>query len=179
MVTDAQRHKDMGTDTGNHRGHKVIYNLIFFMFCVKQFKAHHDYCHQRRSKAVFDTASKEHCKSPCSQHAAQKMQPHRLFGPSQNLVKLLAELDNVRLVDTDIPAQIVEIIQTIKIGLIANQSSDMGQDSAVRRFHRHLNIGSDDKHIYPLCAVTFTHAQNAVLHAADLRAAADHLFSNI
>jgi hypothetical protein len=103
----------------------------------------------------------------------------RLFFPVQHLLELCSKSLFIRSFGAYISGKVIEIIQTVKIDIVAYHAPYMSYDTPVRCLQRHLQVGRYDEHVDTVGAVAFTHAVDAVLHPVYLRAADHHLFANI
>ena len=134
---------------------------------------------QRGCRAVEQLSAEEYREPARDENCRYVFHPYGIDLPIHDAVKFLVELCKGRRFCADIPRQVIQIIQSVKIDIISDNSANLREDFSVRRFHRHLNIGGNDKDIDTVAAIRPAHALYTVLHAADLRAGHQHFLGNI
>ena len=161
------------------RYHKIRRKQIMIPFAQRVQKPDDRDADQRGCRAVEQLPAEEYREPARDENCRYVFHPYGIDLPIHDAVKFLVELCKGRRFRADIPRQVIQIIQPVKIDIISDNPANLREDFSVRSFHRHLNIGGNDKDIDTVAAIRPAHALYTVLHAADLRAGHQHFLGNI
>ena len=161
------------------RQDQVIDQKVALPFSQPVPHKHDHQGHQRRYQSVHKPTAKEHRKPGPAHDPGRIGQNKRLLLPVHDLQKLLMKLIRVRCILTDIPGQIIQIIQAVVIDPRRFNMPDLGQELSIRRLHCNLNITGNRKHIISFESVAFTHTVQRIIQAEILRSAAQHSFTDV
>ena len=158
---------------------RIINHQVAFTFCKPVSDSHDHHWYNKRYNCISEIASEEHGKSGSSHDSCSISGNSFLRLPVDNFQIFFTKFFLIRCMLAHITAQIIQIIQLIKVRLWWFDMSDLRNNLAFWCLYCDLDITRNNEYIWSFKSIASAHAVKAVFQSEILCTTLKHRFSDV